>query len=50
MIKKLKGKYYVFDHTGKKELSKGYTSEKAAKHRLKEIDYFANKKGVDLVR
>lgn len=40
MIKKIKGLYYVFNHTGVKKLSKGYRSRKAAVKRLQQIEYF----------
>jgi hypothetical protein len=46
MIREILGKYYVHSEKGKK-LSKGYKSRKAAKERLREIEYFKykNKKG-----
>lgn len=39
IIKKVKGGYSVFDHTGKKRLSKP-SSKKAATERLRQIEYF----------
>ena len=43
MIKKVGNLYYVFDESGKKKLSKGYSSRGAAEKRLAEIEYFKHK-------
>lgn len=40
MIKKEDGKYYVYNHTGAKRLSKGYESKEEADKRLGQIEYF----------
>ena len=43
MIRKVGGKYYVYSERGKK-LSRGYKTKAAARHRLREIEYFKHKK------
>lgn len=43
MIKKEGSEYFVYNHTGKKKLSKGYSSKKEAEKRLGEIEYFKHK-------
>lgn len=45
MIKKVKGKYFIFNHLGTKIIDNksGFKSEKTAKDRLKIIEYFKNK-------
>lgn len=40
MIKKIKNEYFVFNHTGIKKLSKGYSSRKAAVKRLQQIEFW----------
>jgi hypothetical protein len=46
MIKKIGSQYFVFNHTGVKKLSKGFSSYKQAVHRLQQIEYFKHKGGV----
>jgi hypothetical protein len=43
MIRKIENKYYVFSEKGRK-LSKGYSTKDDAIKRLKEIEYWKNKK------
>lgn len=40
MIKKLHSRYFVFNHTGIKKLSRGYVTREQAVHRLRQIEYF----------
>ena len=40
MIKKEGSEYYVYNHTGEKKLSKGYSTEQEAQKRLGQIEYF----------
>ena len=44
MIKKRAGLYYVYNHTGKKKLSKGYSKKEDALKRLRQIEYFKHLK------
>jgi len=43
IVKKEGTLWYVFDHTGKKKLSRGYKTKKEANERLRQIEYFKNK-------
>lgn len=45
MIKKIGSQYFVFNHTGVKKLSKGFSSHKQAVSRLQEIEFFKHNKG-----
>ncbi len=45
MIRKIKGKFYVYSEDGKRRLSKGYETKSEAAARLRQIEYFKNKKG-----
>jgi ADP-ribose pyrophosphatase YjhB (NUDIX family) len=44
IIRKVGSLYFVYDHTGKKKLSRGYTSHKKAAKRLGEIEWFKKNK------
>lgn len=44
MIKKIGSEYFIFNKTGSKRLSKGYSSRKKSLVRLREIEYFSNRK------
>jgi len=46
MIKKIGSQYFVFNHTGVKKLSKGFSSLTQAKARLRVIEFFKHNKGV----
>jgi len=45
MIKKIKGRFYIYSHSGKKRIDKkaGFSTEGKAKRRLSQIEYFANR-------
>jgi len=45
MIKKLKNKYYLYDHAGSKKLGGPYTTKEQAEKREKQVNYFKNKGG-----
>lgn len=40
MIKPYKGGYAVYNHTGKRRLSKKYKTKEGAQKRLKQIEHF----------
>lgn len=43
MIRKVKGKYYIYSETTGKRISKGYNTKKEALKRLRQIEYFKHK-------
>jgi hypothetical protein len=44
MIKRIGTQFFVYNHEGNKKLSKGFSSLKKAKKRLKEIEFFAHRR------
>ena len=44
MIKKSNGGYAVYNQSGTRKLSRVYPTKSQAQQRLKEIEYFKNKK------
>lgn len=40
MIRKVGSEYFVFNESGEKKLSRGYSSKEQAKKRLGQIEYF----------
>ena len=44
MIKKTGNGWTVYDESGRKKLSKEYSTKKGAEERLKQIEYFKKKK------
>lgn len=47
MIKREGGKYYVYDDSGTKKLSRGYATKKQAEARLRQIEMFKHMKEDD---
>jgi hypothetical protein len=45
MIKRIGGKYYVYNENGTKKLSKGYSKKADAIQRLTQIEHFKKTKG-----
>ena len=46
IIRKIKGKWYVFSHDGKKNLTpKGFTNKEGALKRLRAIEFYKHQKG-----
>lgn len=45
MIKRIGGKYYVYNEDGTKKLSKGYSKKSDAVNRLVQIEHFKKSKG-----
>lgn len=43
MIKHIGSQYFVYNHTGQKRLSIGYSSRKKAVHRLQQIEFYKHK-------
>ena len=44
-VRKVGSQWFVFNHTGKKRLSKGYSSKKQADERLREIEAYKHMNG-----
>ena len=44
VVRKVKGKWYVYSKRTGKRLSKGYRTKAAANKRLRQIEYFKHRK------